>query len=71
MAHSLGCDRVALERWRLVGTAHPTSEIQNQTSLLLQQLGNTEAVVWLPHDSYDAAQTLSELLVAAQQESNA
>lgn len=45
--------------------------IHYQTSLLLQQLGTTEAVVWSPHDSYDAVQTLSELLVAAQQDSTA
>jgi hypothetical protein len=42
-----------------------TPEIRNQASLLLQQLGTTEAVVWSPHDAYGAVQTLSELLVAA------
>jgi len=42
-----------------------TPAIQNQASLLLQQLDTTKAVVWSPHDAYGAAQTLSELLVAA------
>jgi hypothetical protein len=38
---------------------------------LLKQLEATEAVVWSPYDAHGAAQTLSELLVAARQEGNA
>ncbi len=48
-----------------------TTETQTQESLLLQQLAATEAVVWSPYDAHGAAQTLSELLVAAKQEGNA
>uniref|UniRef100_B8HSQ5 Uncharacterized protein n=1 Tax=Cyanothece sp. (strain PCC 7425 / ATCC 29141) TaxID=395961 RepID=B8HSQ5_CYAP4 len=47
-----------------------TPEIQTQENLLLKQLEATEAVVWSPYDAYGAAQTLSELLVTAQQEGN-
>lgn len=44
---------------------------QTQENLLLQQLEDTEAIVWSPYDAHGAAQALSELLVAARQESNA
>jgi uncharacterized protein YihD (DUF1040 family) len=47
------------------------SELESQENLLLKQLEATEAVVWSPYDAYGAAQTLSELLVTAQQENNA
>ncbi|NET56294.1 MAG: hypothetical protein F6K47_09020 [Symploca sp. SIO2E6] len=40
---------------------------QTQESLL-NQLASTEAVVWSPYDAPEAAQTLSDLLVAARQE---
>lgn len=39
----------------------PTDE-QEQENLLLKQLASTEAVVWSPHEAYQAAETLSELL---------
>jgi hypothetical protein len=47
------------------------TETQAQENLLLEQLEATEAVVWSPYDAHGAAQTLSELLVAARQEDNA
>ncbi len=48
-----------------------TTETETQENLLLKQLEATEAVVWSPYDAHEAAQTLSELLVAARQEGNA
>ncbi|MEM8642351.1 MAG: hypothetical protein AAGG51_26570 [Cyanobacteria bacterium P01_G01_bin.54] len=48
-----------------------TTQTQAQEAALLEQLQNTEAVVWSPYDAYGAAQTLSELLVAAEQQNNA
>ncbi len=48
-----------------------TTETQTQENLLLKQLESTEAVVWSPYDAPRAAQTLSELLMAARQEGNA
>ena len=47
------------------------TQTQTQENLLLKQLEATEAVVWSPYDAHGAAQTLSELLVAARQEGNA
>jgi hypothetical protein len=47
------------------------TETQTQENLLLKELEATEAVVWSPYDAHGAAQTLSELLVAARQEGNA
>ena len=48
------------------------AELQQESEkLLLEQLASTQAVVWSPYDAHEAAQTLSELLVAAQQEDNA
>lgn len=44
----------------------PTSE-----NLLLKQLASTEAVVWSPYEAHEAAQKLSDLLVATRQEGNA
>lgn len=44
---------------------------QRQEAALLNQLASTEAVVWSPYEAYEAAQTLSDLLVAARQEGNA
>ncbi|NJL10020.1 MAG: hypothetical protein HC908_07060 [Calothrix sp. SM1_7_51] len=47
------------------------TELKKETeNLLLEQLASTEAVVWSPYDAYEAAQTLSDLLVAAKQEDN-
>ncbi len=48
------------------------AELQQESEkLLLEQLASTQAVVWSPYDAHEAAQTLSELLAAAQQENNA
>lgn len=47
----------------------PTDE-QDPENLLLNQLASTEAIVWSPHEAYEAAETLSELLKAAKQEIN-
>ena len=44
---------------------------QESEKLLLEQLASTQAVVWSPYDAYEAAQSLSELLAAAQQKDNA
>lgn len=44
---------------------------QDSEELLLEQLAKTPAVVWSPHDAHEAAQSLSELLAAAQKENNA
>ncbi len=44
---------------------------QESEKLLLEQLASTQAVVWSPYDAHEAAQTLSELLAAAQQKDNA
>ena len=44
---------------------------QDSEELLLEQLATTPAVVWSPHDAHEAAQSLSELLAAAQKENNA
>lgn len=44
---------------------------QQQEEVLLKQLVSTEAVVWSPYEAHEAAQTLSDLLVAARQEDNA
>jgi len=43
---------------------------QTQESLL-NQLASTEAVVWSPYDAHEAAQTLSDMLVAARQKDDA
>lgn len=48
-----------------------TTDTQAQEDLLLKQLTSTEAVVWSPYDAHGAAQTLSDLLVAARQEEDA
>ncbi|WP_016951699.1 hypothetical protein [Anabaena sp. PCC 7108] len=44
---------------------------QQQEHLLLKQLASTEAVVWSPYDAHEAAQTLSDMLTAAQKEGHA
>lgn len=44
---------------------------QDSEELLLEQLAKTPAVVWSPYDAHEAAQSLSELLAAAQKENNA
>jgi len=44
---------------------------QTQEAALLKQLASTEAVVWSPYEAHEAAQTLSDLLVAARQDGNA
>lgn len=41
------------------------ADTQVQEEALLNQLASTEAVVWSPYDAHGAAQTLSDLLVAA------
>jgi hypothetical protein len=43
-------------------------ETQTQEDFLLKQLQSTEAVVWSPHDASEAAQTLSELLLASRED---
>ena len=47
------------------------AETKSQEDSLLKQLESTEAVVWSPYDAHEAAQVLSDLLVAARQEDNA
>jgi hypothetical protein len=47
------------------------TDSQPQEGVLLKQLASTEAVVWSPYEADEAAQTLSELLVAAKQEGDA
>ncbi|MBW4488896.1 MAG: hypothetical protein KME12_14005 [Trichocoleus desertorum ATA4-8-CV12] len=44
---------------------------QAPEDLLLSQLASTEATVWSPYDSYEAAQTLSNLLEEARKENDA
>lgn len=48
----------------------PTPE-QNQENVLLEQMASAEAVVWSPYDAYEAAKTLSDLLIAERQKGNA
>ena len=55
----------------IIRESEQTTETQAQENVLLKQLEATEAVVWSPYDAHGAAQTLSELLVAARQEGNA
>jgi hypothetical protein len=43
---------------------------QENEELLLEQLAKTPAVVFSPYDAHEAAQSLSELLAAAQKENN-
>lgn len=40
------------------------AETQTQENLLLKQIASTEATVWSPYDTYGAAQTLADLLIA-------
>lgn len=47
------------------------TDSQSQEGALLKQLASTEAVVWSPYEAHEAAQTLSDLLVAAKQEGDA
>lgn len=47
------------------------TDSQSQEGMLLKQLASTEAVVWSPYEADEAAQTLSDLLVAARQEGDA
>jgi len=47
------------------------TDSQSQEGLLLKQLASTEAVVWSPYEAHEAAQTLSDLLVAARQAGDA
>jgi hypothetical protein len=54
------------EGYSLENTEH--SYLENT---LLQQLASTEAVVWSPQTEPEAIQALSELLAAAQKETNA
>lgn len=48
-----------------------TTDSKPQEEALLRQLASTEAVVWSPYEAHEAAQKLSDLLVAARQEGNA
>jgi hypothetical protein len=38
---------------------------------LIEQLASTEAVIWSPYDAHEAAQILSDMLIAAKQEDQA
>ncbi|MBD2195480.1 MULTISPECIES: hypothetical protein [Calothrix] len=60
-----------LEVAREEGCNLESPDNQNQENMLLQQLESTEAVVWSPYEAYEAAQTLSELLIAAKKEGDA
>ena len=67
-------DKLRLIHFLLLAVAKEEGyELQTQTqeNVLLKHLEATEAVVWSPYDAHGAAQTLSELLVAARQEGNA
>lgn len=46
-------------------------EVKHPEESLLKQLAATEAVVWSPYDSHEAAETLANLLAAARQEGDA
>ncbi len=48
-----------------------SSSEQEPENTLLEQLATTEAVMWSPYDAHEAAQTLSDLLVAEKQKGNA
>ncbi|HYX16994.1 MAG TPA: hypothetical protein VE944_22110 [Nostoc sp.] len=48
-----------------------SANIINQEDLLLKQLASTVAVVWSPHEAYEAAQTLSNLLESVKKEGDA
>ncbi|NMG06094.1 hypothetical protein [Brasilonema sp. UFV-L1] len=60
-----------LEVAREEGCNLESTDNQEQENLLLKQLASTEAVVWSPHEAYEAAKTLSDLLVATRQEDDA
>lgn len=47
------------------------TEVSNSENMLLQQLASTEAVVWSPQTDSASVQALSDLLVAAEEASNA
>ena len=53
------------------GCSLETTEDSSSENLLLNQLGATDAVVWSPHADHAAVQSLSDLLVAAQEAANA
>lgn len=46
------------------------TETMDREKFLIEQLASTDAVVWSPYDSYEAAQTLSELLLEERQKSD-
>ncbi|MBN3909572.1 MAG: hypothetical protein HWQ35_24450 [Nostoc sp. NMS1] len=48
-----------------------STNIINPEDLLLKELASTVAVVWSPHEAYEASQTLSNLLEAARKEGDA
>ena len=60
-----------LEVAREEGCELESTDDQDQENLLLKQLASTEAVVWSPYEAYEAAKTLSDLLVAAKKEGDA
>ncbi len=70
-------DKLRLIHFLLVAVAKEegceldATDSQQQEDVLLKQLVSTEAVVWSPYEAHEAAQTLSDLLVAARQEGNA
>ena len=64
-------EKLPQEKQNQIASRSLTELQQESEKLLLEQLASTQAVVWSPYDAHEAAQTLSELLVAAQQEDNA
>lgn len=53
------------------GCSLETTNNGDLEKVLLDQLASTEAVVWSPQSDHQAIQALSDLLVAAQNTSNA
>jgi len=53
------------------GCSLETAENSDSESALLNQLSSTKAVVWSPHTNYEAVQSLSNLLLEAQEAVNA
>jgi len=53
------------------GCSLETAKNSDSESVLLKQLASTEAVVWSPHADHEAVQSLSNLLLGAQEVVNA
>jgi hypothetical protein len=53
------------------GCSLEMAENSASESVLLKQLASTEAVVWSPHADHEAVQSLSNLLLEAQEAVNA